>query len=39
MTLPFDEGFSAHNAERLRAAHTLLLGRTSYQRFKSAFPD
>jgi hypothetical protein len=26
MALPFDEGFDAYNAERLRAADTLLLG-------------
>ena len=29
MALPFDEGFD-YNAERLRAADTLLLGRKSY---------
>jgi hypothetical protein len=33
MTMPFDGGFSDYNAERLRAADTLLLGRTSYEGF------
>ena len=28
--MPFDDGFSDYNAERLRAADTLLLGRKSY---------
>jgi len=28
---PTDESFDAYNAERLRAADTLLLGRVSYQ--------
>ena len=31
MVMPFDDGFSDYNAERLRAADTLLLGRTSYE--------
>jgi hypothetical protein len=31
MAMPFDDGFSDYNAERLRAADTLLLGRTSYE--------
>ena len=30
MVMPFDKGFSDYNAERLRAADTLLLGRKSY---------
>jgi hypothetical protein len=34
MALPMDESFDAYNAERLRAADTLLLGRTSYEGFK-----
>jgi dihydrofolate reductase len=38
MALPFDEGFDAYNAERLRAADTLLLGRKSYEGFKSYWP-
>jgi dihydrofolate reductase len=35
---PLDESFDAYNAERLRAADTLLLGRTSYQGFKGFWP-
>ena len=38
MAMPFDAGFSDYNAERLRAADTLLLGRTSYQGFRSYWP-
>jgi dihydrofolate reductase len=38
MALPFDEGFSAYNVERLRAADTLLLGRASFEGFKSYWP-
>jgi len=38
MALPFDEAFDEYNAERLRAADTLLLGRTSYEAFKSYWP-
>ncbi|MFI0408430.1 dihydrofolate reductase family protein [Actinomadura sp. 3N508] len=38
MGLPFAEGFSEYNAERLRAADTLLLGRSSYEGFKSYWP-
>ncbi len=38
MGLPFDEAFDVYNAERLRAADTLLLGRTSYEGFKSHWP-
>ena len=38
MALPFDEGFDDYNAERLRAADTLLLGRRSYDGFKSYRP-
>jgi dihydrofolate reductase len=36
---PTDESFSVYNAERLRAADTLLLGRTSYEGFKSYWPS
>jgi dihydrofolate reductase len=38
MAMPFDDGFDEYNAERLRAADTLLLGRISYQAFKSYWP-
>jgi dihydrofolate reductase len=38
MALPFDEGFDAYNAERLRTSDTLLLGRKSYEGFKSYWP-
>lgn len=38
MALPYDEGFDAYNAERLRAADTLLLGRRSYEEFRSYWP-
>ncbi len=35
---PDDESFDGYNAERLRAANTLLLGRASYDGFKSFWP-
>jgi dihydrofolate reductase len=35
---PTDESFDAYNADRLRAADTLLLGRTSYEGFKGYWP-
>lgn len=35
---PTDHSFDAYNAERLRAADTLLLGRTSYEGFKGFWP-
>ncbi len=35
---PTDESFDAYNAERLRAADTLLLGRTSYDGFRGYWP-
>lgn len=38
MALPFDEAFDDYNAERLRAADTLLLGRRSFEGFKSYWP-
>ena len=38
MVMPFDNGFSDYNAERLRAADTLLLGRTTYEAFRSYWP-
>jgi dihydrofolate reductase len=39
MALPFDETFDDYNAERLRAADTLLLGRRSFEGFKSYWPS
>ena len=36
---PNDESFDRYNAERLRLADTLLLGRTSYQGFKAFWPS
>jgi dihydrofolate reductase len=36
---PTDESFDIYNAERLRAADTLLLGRVSYDGFKSFWPS
>jgi len=35
---PTDESFDAYNAERLRAADTLLLGRITYDGFRSYWP-
>jgi hypothetical protein len=35
---PEDDSFDAYNAERLRSADTLLVGRTSYKGFKSYWP-
>lgn len=35
---PEDESFDAYNAERLRAADILLLGRSSYELFKGYWP-
>jgi dihydrofolate reductase len=37
--MPFDKGFSDNNAERLRAADTLLLGRSTYEIFRSYWPS
>jgi dihydrofolate reductase len=39
MVLPLDGAFDAYNLERLRAAGTLLLGRDTYQGFKSFWPS
>jgi dihydrofolate reductase len=36
--LPFDEGFNAYGAERLRAADTVLTGRSSYEMFHGYWP-
>lgn len=38
MDLPFDQAFSEYSVERLRTADTLLLGRTSYDGFRSYWP-
>jgi dihydrofolate reductase len=38
MVLELDPAFDAYNAERLRAADTLLLGRNSFDGFKSFWP-
>ena len=39
MVLPLDGAFDAYNLERLRAAGTLLLGRDTYQGFKTFWPS
>jgi dihydrofolate reductase len=39
MVLPMDQAFDAYNAERLRAADTLLLGRTTNDGFKGFWPS
>jgi dihydrofolate reductase len=36
--MPFDRGFSDYNAERLRAAETLLLGRRTFEAFRAYWP-
>ena len=38
LALPFDDGFNAYALERLRAADTLLTGRTTYQAFLGYWP-
>jgi dihydrofolate reductase len=38
MAMPFDVTLSDYNAERLRAADTLLLGRRSFEGFRSYWP-
>lgn len=38
MALPMDGFFDAHNAERLRAAETLLLGRCTFELFVNYWP-
>jgi dihydrofolate reductase len=39
MVMPFDTPFSDYNAERLRAADTLLLGRRSFEGFRDYWPS
>jgi dihydrofolate reductase len=39
MVMPMDEAFDAYNVERLRAAGTLLLGRTTYDGFRGFWPS
>jgi dihydrofolate reductase len=39
MVMPMDPAFDAYNAERLRAADTLLLGRASYDGFRGFWPS
>jgi dihydrofolate reductase len=38
MALPMDHSFDSYNAERLAAADTLLLGRSSYELFRGFWP-
>jgi dihydrofolate reductase len=38
MALPMDPAFDSYNLERLQAAGTLLLGRTTYDGFRSYWP-
>jgi dihydrofolate reductase len=38
MVMPMDAAFDAYNAERLRAADTLLLGANAYRGFKGFWP-
>lgn len=38
MALPMDEAFNSHNLERLEAADTLLLGRSTYDGFRGFWP-
>jgi dihydrofolate reductase len=39
MVLPMDHSFDTYNAERLRTADTLLLGRNTYDLFKGFWPQ
>lgn len=38
MVMPMDDAFDAYSADRLRAADTLLLGRTTYDMFRGFWP-
>ncbi|MFC5141603.1 dihydrofolate reductase family protein [Actinomycetospora rhizophila] len=38
MVMPFDEGFDDYAGERIRAAGTLLAGRTTYEDFRAYWP-
>lgn len=38
MALPMDGAFNAYNAQRLRSAGTLLLGRTTFEMFRGFWP-
>jgi dihydrofolate reductase len=38
MVMPMDHSFDAYNVERLQAADTLLLGRSSYELFRGFWP-
>ena len=38
MVMPFDQGFGEYNAERLRTADTLLLGKTTFENFLGYWP-
>lgn len=37
--MPMDHQFDAYNAERLRAADTLMLGRRTYELFRGFWPQ
>ena len=39
MAMPFAVGFSEYNAERLRAASTLLVGRVTFEGFRDYWPS
>lgn len=39
LVLPMDHAFDSYNAERLRSASTLLLGRNTYELFKGFWPS
>lgn len=39
MVMPFDQGFSEYNVQRLRTADTLLLGKTTFENFLKYWPE